>query len=223
MLFFVGRKNDKYTDKLIKFIKKRSKIKVKTILISSAKDKVNISKKFDYLISFRNLCLFNKKTLENCQKIAINFHPGPPNYRGIGCLNYAMYNEEKEYGVTAHIIDKKVDSGKILSVKKFKICKNETIESLLVKSHNIQFKQAKEILERLLSNKFNKISEIKKYNNYKWSKRLYTRKDLLNLYEIKMKFNEKKINKIIRSTNTSLYKPYIRLNGYKFFFKNEKN
>ena len=55
---------------------------------------------------------------------AINFHPGPPNYRGIGCLNFALLSNEKYYGVTAHIINEKIDNGKILSFKKFRLKKN---------------------------------------------------------------------------------------------------
>ena len=48
---------------------------------------------------------------------AINLHPGSPKYRGIGCLNYALYNKEKKFGFTIHLISKKIDCGKILNVK----------------------------------------------------------------------------------------------------------
>ena len=51
----------------------------------------------------------------------INFHPGPPERRGIGCTNYAIYEKSKNYGVTLHEINEKIDSGNILKVKRFKI------------------------------------------------------------------------------------------------------
>ena len=61
------------------------------------------------------------KLIKNANKIAINFHPGPPEYPGIGCTNYAIYNEDKNYGVTCHIMTDKIDDGLILSVNRFKI------------------------------------------------------------------------------------------------------
>ena len=52
----------------------------------------------DYILSFRSLLILPEKIINNAKIAAINFHPGPPKYRGVGCLNYAVYNNEKYYG-----------------------------------------------------------------------------------------------------------------------------
>ena len=49
--------------------------------------------------------------------MAINFHPGPPEYRGVGCVNYAFFDNVKSYGCTAHRINQKIDNGPIIDVK----------------------------------------------------------------------------------------------------------
>ena len=91
-ILFCGKKNDKYSLKIIKFLKKK-KISLKFILTSSknkiTKKEKNLiySKNFDFIFSFRSHIIINiKKINKNC--IPINFHPGPPEYRGIGCINF---------------------------------------------------------------------------------------------------------------------------------------
>ena len=58
------------------------------------------------------IIIIKKNLINNCKIAAINFHPGPPEYRGIGCLNFALYNNEKFYGCTSHIMNEKIDDGK---------------------------------------------------------------------------------------------------------------
>ena len=50
---------------------------------------------------------------------AINFHPGPPEYPGYGCNNFAIYDEAREYGVTCHHMAPRVDTGAIIAVKRW--------------------------------------------------------------------------------------------------------
>ena len=64
--------------------------------------------KGDYIFSFRSLLILPDSIIKNAKVAAINFHPGPPKYRGVGCLNYALYNEENYYGVTALLMKKKL-------------------------------------------------------------------------------------------------------------------
>jgi hypothetical protein len=68
--------------------------------------------------------------LKHAEKGAINFHPGPPKYPGIGCYNYAIWNEDEMYGVTCHFMDEKLDHGKIINCYYFDLIGNETINTL---------------------------------------------------------------------------------------------
>ena len=79
---------------------------------------LNTPKKYDVIICFRSHFLLKEKHLKAAKIAAINFHPGPPKYRGVGCVNSAILNGEKSYGTTAHLINNKIDNGKIIDVYK---------------------------------------------------------------------------------------------------------
>ena len=112
ILFFYN-KNCIFSKRLKNFLYKNSKNcfsidnldpdkKTKKIL------KLNLN--FDYIFSFRNYYILKKNIIEKAKFAAINFHPGTPKYRGIGCINYALYNNEKNFGSTAHLINEKIDN-----------------------------------------------------------------------------------------------------------------
>lgn len=84
----------------------------------------------DWIFSFLCPWKIPKEILSLAKKGAINFHPGPPKYPGIGCYNYAIWNEDQVYGVLAHYMDKELDHGKIIKVRSFELIGNETINTL---------------------------------------------------------------------------------------------
>ena len=124
-ILLICRQGDDWSKKIIKLLKKNF---LNVTILYSKTYKQKIDKKVmnctgDYILSFRSLLILPEKIINNAIIAAINFHPGPPKYRGVGCLNYAVYNNEKYYGVTAHLMTKKIDYGNILKVQKFKIDK----------------------------------------------------------------------------------------------------
>jgi len=86
--------------------------------------------KCDWIFSWLCPWKFPKEILSLAKKGAINFHPGPPKYPGIGCYNYAIWHEDKTYGVTAHLMDEQLDHGKIIDCYRFQLIGNETINTL---------------------------------------------------------------------------------------------
>ena len=87
VLFFC-RKKDFHSEELIKFLKSKIKF-VKVIFSNNHKDKLKLSsipKKIDYIFCFRSFYIL-KNNILNKAKFSINFHPGPPEFRGIGCVN----------------------------------------------------------------------------------------------------------------------------------------
>ena len=129
-----------------------------------------------------------------------------------------LFIAEKIYGSTCHIIDENIDSGKILNVRLFKIRKNENLESLLEKTHKIMLSQSKFIIKKIFENKDNFKKLIKNGKQFKWSKKLYLRKDLNNLYKINRYVSKKKLELIINSCNSKNFKPYVFFHGKKFFY-----
>ena len=56
----------------------------------------------DYIVSYLSRWVVPDALLKRARKAAINFHPASPEYPGIGCNNFALYENASEYGVTCH-------------------------------------------------------------------------------------------------------------------------
>jgi len=67
--------------------------------------------------------------------MCLNFHPGPPEYPGFGCFNFAIYDESPVYGATCHKIDEKIDHGEIVGVKYFDMPTKPTVVEIQHLSH----------------------------------------------------------------------------------------
>ena len=202
-ILYFHRDNCKHSQKIKLLLKKKSK-KLFCIVSKKNKENLDLSKikniEFDYIFSFRSFFILKKNILKKVRYASINFHPGTPKYRGIGCINFALYRNEKKYGSTAHIMDERIDAGKIIDVRYFVIKKNDTLTKCLSKTYSIMYNQAIFIISELIKNK-DKLDILKKKNNkVKWSKKLYTRKELNKLYVINLNCSDKIIKKKIRAT-----------------------
>lgn len=67
--------------------------------------------------------------------LSINFHPGPPEYPGIGSTNWALYEGARGFGVTAHHMTATPDEGAIIEVLRFPIHATDTLVDLTRRTH----------------------------------------------------------------------------------------
>ena len=223
-ILFFGRKDDENSKKILSYISKKASI-VNVIWSVNPEDKLKskkiLNQKYDYIFCFRSFYILKENLLKKAKYAAINFHPGPPEYRGTGCLNYAMYNNEKYYGTTAHLMSPKIDYGKIINVKRFKILKKNSVETLLEKTHKVLLKQAIEIINLLYKNYNNLNKLIEKSKNVRWSKKITKRRQLDQFYNIKKNTSHKDLVKKIRSCYIpNSFRPYIMLHDFKFVLIN---
>lgn len=209
----IVRKKDIYSKNLLNYLKKN----VTNILVLYSEDsKNNLFKKRinnwrgDYIFSFRSKFILKKNILKKAKKMSINFHPGPPEYRGIGCANFAILNDEKVYGVTAHLINNKIDNGKILKVNYFKIKKSWNLKLLLKKTHQSLLELALEIIDKLFKKKIFK-------SNYRWSNKLYNLKQLNELYNLNKSLKKYNLDKILKATLIDNFKPFLIINKKKIY------
>ena len=73
-----------------------------------------------FSIGFKQIIKDSLLSIANCD--LINFHGSLlPKYRGRAPLNWAIINGEKETGLTAHYIDKCIDTGDIVCQEKIEI------------------------------------------------------------------------------------------------------
>ena len=78
-----------------------------------------------------------KNTILNMPRLkTINCHAGKlPFYRGRNILNWALINDEKEFGVTIHYMDDGIDTGDIILQKSFPITDSDNYSTLLARAY----------------------------------------------------------------------------------------
>ena len=209
---------------MIEFLKKQN-IEVKIILSKSRNQ--NLKKKQlnwsgEYIISFRSYFILPLNLLKKASIAAINFHPASINSRGSGGVNYSLYNNEKKYGVVAHIMNNKLDNGSIIDYLEFQILKKDSIETLLNRAYEKTFIMFKKVLLCLLKkNSIYLTKQIKYYEKKKIKLKGSIRKisQIDKMQEIKKNYSKNKINKIIKAFHTSKFPVYVKLYNYKFYLK----
>ena len=80
----------------------------------------------------------------------LNIHPSLlPKYKGLNTHQRAISNSEKYSGCTVHIVNSRLDSGKIILQKKVKISKTDTAKSLtkkiLIQEHKLYPKAIRKV------------------------------------------------------------------------------
>ena len=180
-------------------------------------DKKLFIKHYDIIISYINPWILPRKILSKTRIHNINFHPGTPEYPGIGCFNFAIYNNEKKYGVTAHIMTSKVDTGKIIMVDSFPITKVETVDSLSKKTYKKLLSIFKKTM-KLFFKKKNIFTE-----NIKWKRKPYKREQLNTLANLNINMNKNEFSRRLRAIYYSDYlRPTIVIHGHKFRYEKSK-
>lgn len=198
------------------FIEHLKSIKIKFDIIDISKQKkIKIFKRYNYLISFLNSKYISRNIRQKIKKDSYNFHPGPPEYPGFGCYNFALLDRAKFYGSTIHLMNDKFDDGQIINVKKFRISNQKlNLEKLILKTHQNIFIQAKEFINCLLSD------NIKVNNHLKWKRKAFTKREFEIARKIDLKDTKLTIQKKIRAFSYKNYDSvFLKLKGFKFELK----
>jgi hypothetical protein len=83
-----------------------------------------------YLFNFLSPVIIKESELQKVGKQAINFHPAPPEWPGVGSASLALYRGDTDFGATVHEIISQIDAGPILGVRRFPIVPGDTCETL---------------------------------------------------------------------------------------------
>jgi methionyl-tRNA formyltransferase len=132
-ILFIVPRTDTSDDTLKKFA---NKYKIDYLFPVSINSKEFIEKvrlyDADLFVSMSFNQIF-KATLLDIPKIGvINCHAGKlPFYRGRNILNWVLINDEKEFGITVHYVDKGIDTGDIIKQKCYPISDKDDYCSLL--------------------------------------------------------------------------------------------
>jgi methionyl-tRNA formyltransferase len=214
-LLFLGKKNDDYCNKALVFLQKN--FEDVTHYLGRWGDPLPEDIGWwdgDYIISYLSRWIIPEYLIKKAKKAAINFHPASPAYPGIGCNNFALYENASEYGVTCHYMHRNVDTGNIIAVKYFPIFPTDDVLSLLSRTYDFQLTLFYEIIGKII-----RCEDIPVISE-EWKRKPFTRKEFNELCKITTEMDSIEIKKRIRATNYMQFKPTVRLGDYTFELKN---
>lgn len=84
----------------------------------------------DWILSFLSPVILPSDVLAGARQGAVNVHPAPPEWPGIGSASYALYAGDRTFGVTAHLMTEVVDGGPIVRVDRFPIEEGDTCDDV---------------------------------------------------------------------------------------------
>ncbi len=169
--------------------------------------------KGDYIVSYLSRWVIPEELLQRAGRAAINFHPASPDYPGIGCNNFALYEGAREYGVTCHHMAPRVDTGPIITVRRFPIQPDDNVDTLLKHTYEVQMALFFEIAQLLAEGRDLPVS------TEKWTRPPFTRKQFNELFVITPDMSREEIARRVRAVSYQHWQPYVEIQGFKFEYK----
>ncbi|MDK2839663.1 MAG: phosphoribosylglycinamide formyltransferase 1 [Thermosipho sp. (in: thermotogales)] len=94
----------------------------------------------------------------------INFHPGLiPEARGLDAMLWSIYNDIP-LGVTAHLIDERIDAGSVLIKEKIPIYEDDTLLELSERLYEKQLDLIKRAVEKAIKREYINLDYVGSYN-----------------------------------------------------------
>lgn len=194
-VLFIGKEGDFYSGAAADFI--RLHFKDPLIIFSSRSDPFPrhlLEWEGDLVVSYLAQWIIPGSLLEKASLAAINFHPGPPEYPGIGCTNFAVYHGETTFGITCHHMLERVDSGSIIAVRRFPVLENDSVYSITQRCYNEILHLFYELASGLI------LGGNLPTSQEKWMRKPFTRKQLNELCELGPEMDEQETARRIKAT-----------------------
>jgi len=164
----------------------------------------------DYIISYLSRWVVPAELLRRARKAAVNFHPASPDYPGIGCNNFALYENAEQYGVTCHHMAAQVDTGAIIAVRRFPVLPEDNVATLLQRTYENQIALFLEIARVMAEG-----GELPVAGEV-WTRRPFTRKEFNELFKITPGMPREEIARRVRALSYGSFQPYIEIDGFRF-------
>jgi len=217
-LLFLGKKNDSHSQKALQFC--MLNFTDVTSYLGKWGDPLPEDIGWwegEYIVSYLSRWVIPSFLLEKAKIAAINFHPASPDYPGIGCNNFALYEGAREYGVTCHHMTPRIDTGDIIAVKRFPIFPTDNVSSLLLRTYDYQLTLFYDIMSLILEGKNLPLS------GERWKRIPYSRKEFNELGKLTPNMSREEFARRIRATTYGEWKPFIELQGFVFELREQKN
>ncbi len=124
-------------------------------------------KNIEVLISINYLFIIEEDLINLPKSLAFNIHGSLlPKYRGRTPHVWAIINNEKEAGITAHIIDKGCDTGDIIEQISVPISYNDTGAMILEKYEQLYIPLIDSVLQKIKEDTIQLTSQENQYSTY---------------------------------------------------------
>ena len=174
----------------------------------------------DYLLSFRNTSIVPATLLGQCKIASINFHPGPVEYPGSGAGSWALLDGVTSFGVTAHLMEAKVDAGPVISTVNFPITETDNSVSLLKKTHSALHKLAVEVIQELLAGGRTYLDlALQAHFDLRWADRRRRMETLNKLRSLSPEVSPEKLQLLVRALHSEDFPLTLTLHGHNFVLK----
>lgn len=210
-LLFLGKKHDPHTDAALAFC--RRNVPDVTACLGTwdtpLPDEVGFWRG-DVIVSYLSRWVVPDALLRRAAVAAINFHPATPHYPGIGCVNFALYDGAREYGVTCHHMAPRVDTGAIIAVKRFPILETDNVATLLARAYHYQLALFYDIAGAIMAGEPIPVS------GERWAREALTRKAFNRLGQITPDMDHTEVARRVRATSFGEWGPTMTLHGFTF-------
>lgn len=165
----------------------------------------------ELLLSFLSPWIISQALLDK-SGTALNFHPGSTDYPGIGCYNFALYEEVPEFGAVCHHMLAKVDTGTVVDERLFPVLPTDTVETLKYRTMVTMLAMFHDLCSLIASGRELPVSP------RQWSRRPFTRREMEALKQIDAKMDEAEIKRRLRATVYPGYPgPYVQVGSDRFY------
>jgi len=211
-VLFLGKHNDQHCQRALSFV--RANFQRVTAAVGKWGDPLPAEAaawEGDYIISYLSRWIVPENLLKRARRASINFHPATPEYPGVGCTNFAIYEDSPTYGATCHHMKPIVDTGAVIAVSRFPMLDSDTVHSVHQRCYDYMLALFYDIVTGIVQGKQLPAS------SEHWTRKPFTRKQLLELERISPDMPPAEIKKRVRAMYyPGMPKPYTELGGVRF-------
>jgi methionyl-tRNA formyltransferase len=213
-ILFLGKKDDEYCNRALQFIEANFE-NVRSYFSAWGEPMPEEIRDWqgDYILSYLCRWVVPSSVIRSATKGAINFHPASPDYPGIGCNNYALYENAREYGATCHHMASQVDTGKIIAVKRFPVFATDDVRSLLFRTYEFQLVLFYEIVGKIINGE--QLPEPAET----WTRPPRSRKEFDELKIITPDMSDDEVARRVRAVSYDVFQPTVDIGGFRFQLK----
>jgi len=176
----------------------------------------------DYIFNVNSTVIFPEELLSEPKKGCVNLHPGRlPEYAGLHTHQWALINDEEEFGATLHWMTKEIDAGDMIYRDTFPVEEDDNGLNLFLRSIDSGTELVKRALKQIAKNE-----KLPSEPQDTSRRQVYRSKDIPD-GEIDWSLKTREVYNFVRAADYGLfesptYDPYTQIDGTEVIIRNVK-